>query len=596
MSDPADPVVLDPAQRSIHPLRQISDTLPESITADLRPLRIALNLPPSVFPSRLGGFATPADSPYAGPKGAFRCALRGFGATADRIWFFRDERFLRYFERPERRDETTDLLPVAGNWNVPPEFARGVDATLTGAIPQFEGHVWLFSGDQNLRYDPNADRIIIPAQPIARNWNLPPEFASGFDAAVHGVGEYFGKAWFFKGSRYVRYDVRTDVTEFEAAIAERWKGWPDAFAGGIDYAFYGSGPNDGHRITFFRGDTYIGYDLVADRVDEGPARAVDGWPGLGRFLPVPQLFLDEQYRLSTFHGQIGNGGQVGGQSIPGRTKQTIWVITRRQESVSTASSSNVLESSSQTVADNFSDSLRRDQSDAKAREDYDYGTDASFHGEAQATSLTGGEVDAKLHVQGQTHDARSSFASAVGSQVERATQDSRERHSQQVRTEQTDQHIEQSKEVGFQQTVDNPGDRPLNFAVVQLTQEYILVLSLVGAQVVFSNGDPHRRRSVPATADGLAELYAAIDLAPAAQADVTRAVTAALSAVTDATTGHDRSLLRDGPLAVDHTVRTRFTVTDSTGAALRTIDVDGIVVAVERPVALTGNTAIVTLD
>jgi hypothetical protein len=46
--------------------------------------------------------------------------------------------------------------------------------------------------------------------------------------------------------------------------------------------------------------------------------------------------------------------------------------------------------------------------------------------------------------------------------------------------------------------VDNSASaQPLNFILFQLTQEYILVLSLVDAQLVFRNGDDRATVSAP---------------------------------------------------------------------------------------------------
>jgi hypothetical protein len=93
-----------------------------------------------------------------------------------------------------------------------------------------------------------------------------PEFASGFDAVIHGVGQYLGIVWFFKGGQYVRYNLNHDVTEFGPVdIAAKWNDWPAAFADGVDFAFYGTGLHENH-IYFFRGDQYIRYDLDSDRV------------------------------------------------------------------------------------------------------------------------------------------------------------------------------------------------------------------------------------------------------------------------------------------------------------------------------------------
>jgi hypothetical protein len=139
--------------------------------------------------------------------------------------------------------------------------------------------------------------------------------------------------------------------------------------------------------------------------------------------------------------------------------------------------------------------------------------------------------------------------------------------------------------------VDNSASaQPLNFILFQLTQEYILVLSLVDAQLVFRNGDD--RATVSAPIRDMGRLLDSVVSDPAVRAEVSRAVVAALSAVTDATTGANRSLLTAGDTGVDPMVRTAFAVKNSEGRLVRTVDVEGIVINVERPVVLTPNTAI----
>jgi hypothetical protein len=139
MTEQVPDVVLDPGKPEVRPLFRDLANASREHCGHLKPVRIALNVPPTAFPARLGGFASAADSPYAKRKGAFGCAVRGFGATGDRIWFFRGPRYIRYFEKPERRDEASNLLPIAGNWNVPPSFAARVDAVLTGSVRRTRG-------------------------------------------------------------------------------------------------------------------------------------------------------------------------------------------------------------------------------------------------------------------------------------------------------------------------------------------------------------------------------------------------------------------------------------------------------------------------
>ena len=130
MSDDPGIVTVDPASPVVQPLFGISPALPENIEFDMKPVRTAFDVTPSVFPAKLGGFADPSQSLYAKRKGAFDSAVRGLGGTADRIWFFRGENFIRYFEHPEHRDDISGWLPMAENWpGLPANFTSQIDAS-----------------------------------------------------------------------------------------------------------------------------------------------------------------------------------------------------------------------------------------------------------------------------------------------------------------------------------------------------------------------------------------------------------------------------------------------------------------------------------
>ena len=67
-------------------------------------------------------------------------------------------------------------------------------------------------------------------KPIANNWpGFPAAFAAGIDAAVVWNN---GKAYFFKGANYIRYDIKTDKVDagYPKPIAGAW---PGLFTSGI---------------------------------------------------------------------------------------------------------------------------------------------------------------------------------------------------------------------------------------------------------------------------------------------------------------------------------------------------------------------------
>ena len=88
-----------------------------------------------------------------------------------------------------------------------------------------------------------------------------------------------GKAYFFNGNRYIRYDIAADRADpgYPKSInAETWPGviWTD----GIDAVVnWGNG-----KAYFFKGSQYIRYDIKTDRADPGYPKPVDGstWPGI----------------------------------------------------------------------------------------------------------------------------------------------------------------------------------------------------------------------------------------------------------------------------------------------------------------------------
>jgi hypothetical protein len=183
MSDDPGIMTVDRASPVVQPLFGVVPALPENIEFDMKPVWTAFDVGPSAFPAKLGGFADPSQSPHAKRKSAFDSAVRGFGGPADRIWFFRGENFIRYFEHPERRDDISGWLPIAANGpGLPANFTSQIDAVLTGKVAPYEDHVWLFRGNQYPRYDPNNDTVMIAAQPIAGNFLSP----SGDD----GMSEY----------------------------------------------------------------------------------------------------------------------------------------------------------------------------------------------------------------------------------------------------------------------------------------------------------------------------------------------------------------------------------------------------------------------
>lgn len=137
------------------------------------------------------------------------------------------------------------------------------------------GKAYFFKGKQYLRYDVVADHVD-PGypRPIAGNW--PGMWPEKIDAAICWPGN--GKAYFFKGDQYLRYDIAGDKTDagYPRPIAGNWPGFPADFAAGVQAAAVW---NNG-KAYFFKGSQYLRYDIAADKVDAGYPKPIAGnWPG-----------------------------------------------------------------------------------------------------------------------------------------------------------------------------------------------------------------------------------------------------------------------------------------------------------------------------
>jgi hypothetical protein len=193
-----------------------------------------------------------------------------------KAYLIRGDRYLRYDVVSDQIDvgypkALTDGWGGLGGTG----FEDGVDT----AIDLGTGKLYLFKGPDYLRIDQQRNQVDTPVRSIAEAWGGFAEagFADGLDAAVNWGN---GKAYFFRGDSYIQYDIAGDQVDdgHPQPIAGNWPGFDEAgFGDGVDAAInWGNG-----KVYFFRGDVYLRYS-VGVAVDEGyPQAIVDGWPGFG---------------------------------------------------------------------------------------------------------------------------------------------------------------------------------------------------------------------------------------------------------------------------------------------------------------------------
>jgi matrix metalloproteinase-14 (membrane-inserted) len=140
-----------------------------------------------------------------------------------------------------------------------------------------DGKACFFKGKEYVQYDIENDRAD-PGYPKPINEQTWPglTWPDGVDAAVNW-GD--GKIFFFKGGEYIRYDINKGRADFgypKRIEARNWPGmiWTDGID---DVVNWGNG-----KAYFFRGYEYIRYDIKEDRADPGYPKRVNRqtWPGL----------------------------------------------------------------------------------------------------------------------------------------------------------------------------------------------------------------------------------------------------------------------------------------------------------------------------
>jgi len=186
--------------------------------------------------------------------------------------FFRNSQYIR-FDLTNGRADPGYPKPIDGmTWPGLP-WSGDIDAL----VPWGNGKAYLFKGSHYVCFDIKSDRVDpgYPKPIDAVTWpGL--TWTSGIDAAVN-FGN--GKVYLFKGEQYVRFDIpanRVDPGYPKPIDAVTWPGLP--WTGGIDAAV----SSENGKIYLFKGGHYVRLDIQTDRVEPGYPKPVDEstWPGL----------------------------------------------------------------------------------------------------------------------------------------------------------------------------------------------------------------------------------------------------------------------------------------------------------------------------
>lgn len=207
-----------------------------------------------------------------GPDAFGRGIDAAFRYGDDRTYFFRGKRYVRYNGKTDRMDKGYPRN-IAGNWHGF-SFTNGVDAAFRGKGAK----IYFFKGDKYVRYDMKKDRQD-PGYPksIKGPWKGL-SFTNGIDAAVDYDFDKH-RVYFFKGDKYVRYNMKTDRQDpgYPKSIKGPWKGI--SFASGISAALgWKNQSSRKNKVYFFKGGQYVRHDTKSDRQEKGyPKNITSAW-------------------------------------------------------------------------------------------------------------------------------------------------------------------------------------------------------------------------------------------------------------------------------------------------------------------------------
>jgi hypothetical protein len=212
--------------------------------------------------------------------GPVRGVLRGEGDYSGKVYFFKGAQYWR-FDISKDYGEVDYPQPLS-LWKLPGDFGQGIDACLAGA-GAFKGLAYFFRDGWYVSYQwkqGQKQERVSPAKPLSA-WSKDPfPFPGGIDAALTGRGDYQGKAYFFKGAKYARYDWKDDKFDLVNQDVSAWN-LGERFVSDITACVdLEEGLAGTTKVAyFFKGNEYVKYDWATNRARKDyPMLIPAGWP------------------------------------------------------------------------------------------------------------------------------------------------------------------------------------------------------------------------------------------------------------------------------------------------------------------------------
>lgn len=200
--------------------------------------------------------------------------------------FFKGDKYVR-FDIATNKIDPGYPRKIAHDW--PGMKEAGFDRDIDGTVYWSEWRLYFFKGSQFLLFDLRSNKVVEPAPvPIVSqgNWQRVQEadFGSGINAAVNWGSN--GKLYFFKGDQFIRFDMPTNQMDGSSsapihspANPNNWPGLnQDGFDRDLDAALnWGDG-----KLYFFKGDKFIRFDVATNKAEgiPTPIDSAGNWNGL----------------------------------------------------------------------------------------------------------------------------------------------------------------------------------------------------------------------------------------------------------------------------------------------------------------------------
>jgi hypothetical protein len=183
----------------------------------------------------------PLLSPGLAPGTRIDAALKGRKDYSAYSYFFRDGKYARYDWGVPGVNPAGETDTLTG-WGLPASFGN-VDAAFNGQAPTRDGKAYFFRGSKYVRYSWAGNGSVDPGYADGKEIGtmvgmagLP--YANGIDAAVDGDGPYAGIGYLFKEDEYLRFTWNPSeggeprVDGASAKIAGNWPGLVELLAAG----------------------------------------------------------------------------------------------------------------------------------------------------------------------------------------------------------------------------------------------------------------------------------------------------------------------------------------------------------------------------